>query len=128
MQITIKYSPNQSDQWSQTPAKKIRVGSGQTELDWSIQVNPASAGTIAFSTDPPGIQFTGTGDSSWPGSPLTADGDDLTSTINNTLVSGANPVNFHYRVNAVYTPAGGSATAVSWDPDVQEDPPSIAMS
>jgi len=128
MQIQIMYTPNATDPWSQAPDKKIRVGTGQTELDWSIQVIPASAGTIAFNTNPPGIQFTGTGNNAWPGSPPSANGTgDITATINNTLPKGGNSVSFHYKVNALFTPTGGTQQAVTWDPDVQEDPPPAVM-
>lgn len=127
MNIQVKYTPGAADPWSQAPASKIVVTPGQTELDWSIQVIPASAGTIVFSSDPPGIQFTGTGNSAWPGSPPTADGSDIKSTINNTLPSGSSSAKFHYRVNAVYTPANGTGTQVTWDPEVEEDPPHVAL-
>jgi hypothetical protein len=125
MNIQVKYTPANANPWSQSPDKTIKVGSGTTPLNWSIQVIPASAGTIAFNTasTSPGIQFTGTGNSSWPGALPTADGDDYQSSITNTLPAGANSVSFHYRVNAVYTPTGGSPVNVTWDPDVQEDPP-----
>ena len=127
MNVNVKYTPGDADPWSQSPSKTIRIATGQNTLDWSIQVIPGSAGTIVFDTTPPGIEFTGVGNNAWPGSPPTADGSDITSTINNTLPSGANSVSFHYKVNAVYTPAGGTPQAITWDPDVQEDPPNVAM-
>jgi hypothetical protein len=127
MNITVQYQPGATDPWSQAPDKKIRVGSGQTDLNWSIQVVPASAGTIVFATTPPGIEFTGTGNSAWPGTLPAPQGSNWTSSINNTLPSGGKAVSFHYKVNALYTPAGGTQQTVTWDPDVQEDPPNITV-
>ena len=127
MNVQVQYTQANSDPWSQVPGKKISVGSGSTTLNWNIQVIPASAGNIAFNTAAatPGIQFTGTGNNTWPGTGPSGDGNSWTSTITNNLPSGANKVTFHYKVNAVYTPAGGTPTNLTWDPDVEENPPSI---
>jgi hypothetical protein len=129
MNVNVKYSPTNQDKWSQAPDKKVPVGSGTTELDWSIQVIPASAGTIVFSTETntPGIQFTGTGNNAWPGPVPTGNANGWTASITNTLQPGSPSQSFHYKVNAVYTPAGGSPINVTWDPDVEENPPSVTI-
>lgn len=127
--VNVKYTPGNSNPWSQAPDVKVKVTSGQTEIDWSIQVIPGSAGTIAFNTAAatPGIQFTGTGNNAWPGSIPSGSANAFSATINNTLQPGQNAVPYHYQVNAIYTPAGGSATNVTWDPDVEEDPPHVIV-
>ena len=133
MNVTVKYTPGNSNPWSQAPAATVPVPPGSTTLNWSIQVIPASAGTIVFSTtspdstSPAGVVFTGTGANAWPGTAPTGDANGWSSTINNQLPKGANSVNFPYVVNALYTPSGGTQVAVQYDPDVQEDPPNIAV-
>jgi hypothetical protein len=130
MNINVQYTPADSKPWSQLPDKTIKVPSGATtQLDWNIQVIPASAGTISFSNDAstPGIQFTGTGDNSWPGDVPAPQGNGYQSSITNNLPKGANKLSFHYRVNAVYTPTGGTPVNVVWDPDVEEQPGSIML-
>jgi len=127
MNVTVKYTPANTNPWSQVPAATVPVPPGSTTLNWSIQVIPASAGTIVFSTSPAGVVFTGTGTNAWPGSTPTANASGWSSTIDNQLQKGANSVNFPYVVNALYTPDGGTQVAVQYDPDVQEDPPNIAV-
>ena len=127
MTVTVRYTPANTNPWSQTPASKIKVGSGSTTLNWNIQVMPASAGAIVFNTDPnsPGIQFDT--DVVWPGTPPSGDANGWSSTINNTLPRGSQAQTFHYVVNALFTPANGTQIQVTYDPDVQEDPPNVVI-
>jgi hypothetical protein len=129
MNVNVKYTPGSQDPWSQAPAKKVPVGTGTTTLNWDIQVIPASAGTIVFNTatSTPGIQFTGTGNSAWPGSIPTGDANGWSSSITNSLPPGSQSRSFHYKVNAIYTPSGGAPVNLTWDPDVEENPPSITI-
>ena len=129
MNITVQYRPGDPDPWSQAPGKQIHVGQGSTTLNWAIQVIPASAGSIVFNTatNTPGIQFTGTGNSTYPGTPPSRNATQWTSTITNNLPPGGSAPPYHYKVNAIYTPQGGTATNVTYDPDVVEDPPAIVI-
>jgi hypothetical protein len=128
MNVIVKYTPANSNPWSQAPAATVHVPPGSTTLNWSIQVIPASAGTIVFSTtSPAGVVFTGTGDNKWPGTAPTGDPNGWSSTINNQRPRGGTSVKYPYVVNALYTPSGGTQVAVQYDPDVQEDPPNIAV-
>jgi len=132
MNANVMYTPNPpagKSSWSQAPSAKLKVGSGTTPLNWSIQVVPASAGTIVFSTTAaaPGVQFTGTGTNAWPGAIPTGDATEWTSSITNNLPPGANKVPYPYVVHAIYTPAGGTPVAIVYDPEVEADPPSIAV-
>jgi len=127
--VIVKYTPGNSSPWSQAPDVKIKVSTGATTINWTIQVLPASAGTIVFNTATatPGIQFTGTGNNAWPGSTPSGSATAYSSTINNQLAPGSNPNNYHYKVNALYTPNGGTQIAVTYDPDVEENPPSVVI-
>lgn len=126
MTVTVKYTPANAvgQQWSQTPPT-VHVPPGSTEIDWNIKVSPSSAGTIIFGD--PGIEFTGTGQNGWPGSPPSGDDDQWSATINNTLAKGQSAVEYYYCVNALYTPDGGSQAAITYDPDVEEDPPIMSL-
>jgi hypothetical protein len=125
MVVTVQYAPGNPNPWSQVPGTTVPVPPGSTELNWKIQVIPASAGAIAFSS--PGIQFTGTGTNSWPGTSPTGNASEWTSTINNTLPRGANSASFYYQVNALFTPTNGTQVAVTYDPDVEENPPTLVV-
>jgi hypothetical protein len=127
--VIVKYTPADPDPWSQVPGKKIHVNNGSTTINWTIQVIPASAGSIVFNmaTATPGIEFTGTGNDVWPGTTPSGSANAWSSTVDNQLVKGNNPLSFHYKVNALYTPNGGTQQAVTFDPDVQEDPPTIVF-
>jgi hypothetical protein len=126
MTVTVKYTPANpvGQQWSQTPPV-VHVPPGSTEIDWNVQVSPSSAGDIIFGN--PGIEFTGTGQNAWPGTPPSGNDDGWSATINNTLVKGQNAVDFYYCVNALYTADGGSQIAVTYDPEVEEDPPIMSF-
>jgi hypothetical protein len=128
MNINVQYQPGNAKPWDQQPDKTIKVSSGTTtQLNWNIAVSPANLGTIVFNTDPPGIQFTGTGDGAWPGDAPAPQGNGYQSSITNNLPKGANKVSFHYKVNAIYTPTGGTPVNVTWDPAVEEQPGQIML-
>ena len=50
-----------------------------------------------------------------------------TSTITNSVPPGGDPKPYHYKVNAIYTPNGGTGINVTFDPDVVEDPPAVVI-
>ena len=122
--VRVQYSPGnaQGTQWNQTPGASVPAPPGTSTITWTIQVIPASAGTITFNTTT-GIQFP----NGAPGNDLSGNATQWTLTVNNTLQEGANSVPYYYKVNAVYTPSGGSATNITYDPEVVEDPPNVVV-
>lgn len=132
--ITVYYDPtNPSNPWSLSTDGGPPVSGdsvvhlkerGNTTLRWTIQFGPnvvVADATIAFSTDAsrPGIQFTGT--PPWPGTAPNGNANNWNASLNNEQ-SGAK---FYFKVNAVYT-VNGAAQPVTWDPEVEEDPPRSA--
>jgi hypothetical protein len=132
--VAITYNPSGAtgNQWSLTATGTTVNGTtievndrGANPIQWSIGMAEGASGSINFSTTStaPGIQFTGS--NAWTGDPPIGNSNIWNSSLNNTLGEGAPSQTFEYRVNAVYTPPGKGAnpTNVSWDPDVEENPP-----
>jgi hypothetical protein len=98
--------------------------SGNTSIQWSIAwtAGVAADDDIDFNTDPnsPGIQFTGT--PAWPGSAPNGNANNWNATVNNTQ----NGQQYYFKVNAVIS-GDGPNQYLSWDPDVQEDPPNVVI-
>lgn len=137
--VNVQYTPANAvgQQWSQVPPK-VHVPPGQTTtINWGLQVIPASAGSIVFSTansstvppTPAGIVFNSnwTGSAPGPALPPPPNNADWTAQITNNLLKGDDPVTAYYAVNAVYTPSGGTAVPVQFDPEVESDPPTLMM-
>ena len=131
MNVQVMYTPGNANPWSQAPSATIPVppNGNSTPINWSIQVVPANAGSIQFSTttSAPGIQFTGTGNSAWSGGPVTGNATGWSTSITNNKKQGDASSQFPYVVNALYTPANGTQVAIQYDPEVEENPPSIAL-
>ena len=128
--VNIFYDPS-TDTWSQDLGDKIHVRDrGANPIRWGIALVPGATGSLQFSTTngAPGIEFFTTPifPAEWPGSTPQGNANNWNSSLTNTLNPGAATLTFEYRVNAVYTPQGGAATQVSWDPEVEENPPSSA--
>jgi len=117
--VTVTYDAVH-DEW--TAENPIPVEPGTTTISWKITLTSASAGEIAFGTaaDFQGIVF----DPGWPGTPPKGDALVWSTTIEDTLKPGDEPLHFHYTVNALYKADDLSPVAqpISWDPDVEEDP------
>lgn len=131
MNVQVKYSPGDAKPWSQAPSATIPVppNGNPTPIDFSIQVIPASAGSIQFNTSAsaPGIQFTGTGNNAWPGTTPSGNATGWSTSITNNKKQGDPSSKYHYVVNALYTPANGTQIAVQYDPDVEENPPAVVL-
>jgi hypothetical protein len=99
--------------------------SGDTKINWSISYGPGpvtDSGRIGFSTDPstPGIVFTGT--PPWPGTPPSGNANNWSARITNAQ----NGQQFYFKVNAVIR-GDGPDQPLTWDPEVEEDPPRLAL-
>ena len=130
--ITIYYDPTQSPgAWSMsaegasvTNDNVIHLkDSGNTTIRWDIAFGPGvvtDGGTIEFSTDPAGIVFSGT--PTWPGTQPNGNTNNWNASINNTQ----NGQQYYFKVNAVIV-GDGPDQPLTWDPDVEEDPPRLAL-
>ena len=128
---TITYNPSSGQTtWSASEQPIQVVPPGNTPISWSIQLASGQSGDIDFSTNPatPGIQFTGT--PAWPGTTPSGNANNWNCSIDDNIPAGGSSVTYHYVVNAVYTPPGKGANPqnVKWDPDVEENPPSVIFS
>lgn len=117
--VTVIYDAV-NDEWS--AENPIRVEPGTTTIAWQVRLAKGCGGEINFGTaaDFQGIVF----DPGWPGTPPKGNAETWTTTVEDTLKPGDQPLEFHYTVNTLYKADAASPVAepLSWDPDVEEDP------
>jgi hypothetical protein len=123
--VTIVFDPS-NNSWSITgdslEGTTIVVNDrGANPIRWDIGLAANATGAIAFDATT-GIVFT----SDIPGDPPTGNANNWRWSLNNQLAPGTQE-NYEYQVNAWYTPAGGTQQSKQWDPDVEENPPSVAL-
>lgn len=128
--VNISYNPS-TNTWSQDLGDKIQVNDqGANPIRWGIALAPGATGSIKFSTTnaAPGIAFftTSVFPAVWPGATPQGNSNNWNSSLTNALKVGDAAQTYEYKVNALYTPANGVETPVSWDPEVEENPPSSA--
>jgi len=122
---TITYNPTGSPTW-QITQNPITVNPGTTTITWDVQLASGATGSIAFDTDDhhPGIKF----GSDWAGGTPSGDDESWSVVIDNTIPTGGKKKTYRYEVNAIYTPQNSThGSRKKWDPDVQADPPSVAI-